>query len=123
MLRDAWTHFIRLMSGGNDPVTSLDDIDFDEVYGEESIILNTIVRILNYIVVVSPHTRLIHFCFRLAASETSRSDREWRTSIHNRPFGHCFHNQQPSSVNEQEEHNASRIVHRFAPFDSTDPIQ
>ena len=74
MLRDAWTHFIRLMSGGNDPVTSLDDIDFDEVYGEESIILNTIVRILNYIVVVSPHTRLIHFCFRLAAIASCHFD-------------------------------------------------
>ena len=51
MLQDAWTYFIGLISGGAQRTTESGDINYDEVYGEESIVLTTIVRILNQIVV------------------------------------------------------------------------
>ena len=51
MLQDASTHFIGLISGGAQRTTESGDINYDEVYGEESIVLTTIVRILNQIVV------------------------------------------------------------------------
>lgn len=51
MLQEAWTHYIGVISGGPGRTTADGEIDFDEVYGEESIVLNLIVRILNHIIV------------------------------------------------------------------------
>ncbi len=47
MLQQAWTFYITKIGGGGV------DVDFEEIYGEESIVLHSIVRILNHIVVVS----------------------------------------------------------------------
>mmetsp|Transcript_12103 Transcript_12103/g.15451 ORF Transcript_12103/g.15451 Transcript_12103/m.15451 type:complete len:144 (+) Transcript_12103:340-771(+) len=51
MLQEAWTHFLGVISAGGPNRTEEGEVNFDEVYGEESIVLNTIVRILNHIVV------------------------------------------------------------------------
>lgn len=51
MLQEAWTHFVSVISGGSGQTTFDGDFNFNDVYGEESIVLNTIVRILNQIVV------------------------------------------------------------------------
>jgi len=48
MLQEAWTHFISVISGSTSPSA---EVNFEEVYGEESIVLHSIVRILNHIVV------------------------------------------------------------------------
>jgi len=47
MLQQVWTHFVGVISGSKDG----SEVDFGEVYGEESIVLHSIVRILNHIVV------------------------------------------------------------------------
>jgi hypothetical protein len=47
MLQQVWVHFVGIISGSNNG----SEVDFGEVYGEESIVLHSIVRILNQIVV------------------------------------------------------------------------
>ena len=47
MLQQVWVHFVGIISGSNNS----SEVDFGEVYGEESIVLHSIVRILNQIVV------------------------------------------------------------------------
>ena len=47
ILQQVWTHFMGVISGNR----ALTEVDFGEVYGEESIVLHSIVRILNHIVV------------------------------------------------------------------------
>lgn len=46
-LQQVWTHFMTVIGGSKE----LAEMDLSEVYGEESIVLHSIVRILNHIVV------------------------------------------------------------------------
>lgn len=55
MLQEAWTHFMGVITGNTSAaqLQNGEEIAFEEVYGEESIVLHSIVRIINHIVVVS----------------------------------------------------------------------
>ena len=54
VLRDAWTHFTAKVPGGKDAGAAAENgEDGETMYGEESIVLYSVARILNHIVVVS----------------------------------------------------------------------